>query len=75
MKEKKTPEMLRAEAKEIVKNAKGAAKKKLDEADRLERAKMDHLVQKIVAAGKVAELEKFTVEVCGDSSKKPSCEE
>ncbi len=69
MKEKKNPETLRAEAKEIMKNARIAAKKKLDEADRLERAKTDHLVQKIVAAGKVSELEKFTAEICGEPPK------
>lgn len=62
----KSPENLRAEAKEILAKAKIAAKKKLDEADRLDRAKTDDLVQKIVAAGKVAELEKFTSEVCGN---------
>ena len=61
MKEKKTktPESLRDEAKEIMTTAKAAAKKKIDEADRLERAGAERLLQKIIAAGKVGELEKL----------------
>ncbi len=64
---KKTPDDLRKEAKEILAKAKLGAKKKMDEADRIERAETERLVQKILAAGRVEELEKLAASISGNN--------